>query len=110
MRVLPDPDGATDEAGWIGVGFESVVGNEAGLVLVGAVIAGACGGGAKAFDGVTRERRRFFGSFLLKMKAWTWGRRGSRRSLHAQWMKNANSLSVVSLATVRRMRARSRGL
>ena len=31
--VLPDPDRTTDEAGRIGVGFEGVVGNEAGLVV-----------------------------------------------------------------------------
>jgi hypothetical protein len=37
-------------------------------------------------------------------------RSGSRRRLRAQWMKSANSSSVVSVATVRRMRARSRGL
>ena len=43
---LPDPDRATDEAGWVGVGFERVVGNEAGLVPVGAVIARASGDGA----------------------------------------------------------------
>jgi len=43
-------------------------------------------------------------------KAWTWRRSGSRRRLRAQWMKSANSSSVVSSATVRRMRARSRGL
>ena len=31
---LPDPDRATNEAGWVGVGFERVVGNEAGLVFL----------------------------------------------------------------------------
>lgn len=50
MRVLPDPDRAADEAGWIGVGFEGVVSNEAGRVLVGAVIARADGVGTETFD------------------------------------------------------------
>jgi hypothetical protein len=105
VGVLPDPDGAADEAGRIGLGFEGIVGDEGGLVFVGAVIAPR----NPSID-VTRERRRFFGSVLWKTKAWTWRRRGSRRRLRAQWMKSANSSSVVSLATVRRMRARSRGL
>ena len=51
VRVLPDPDRATDEAGRIGLVFKGVVVDERGLVLVGAVIARAGGDGAKAFDG-----------------------------------------------------------
>ena len=43
-------DGATDKAGRFGLGFESVVADEGGLVFVGAVIAGAGGGGAETFD------------------------------------------------------------
>ena len=50
VRVLPDPDRATDEAGRIGVGFERVVADEGGLVFIGAVIARAGGDGADAFD------------------------------------------------------------
>jgi hypothetical protein len=47
VGVLPDPDRAADEAGGIGVGFERVVGQEAGLVLVGPVIARAGDDGPK---------------------------------------------------------------
>jgi hypothetical protein len=50
VRVLPDPDRATDEAGRIGVGFERVVADEGGLVFIRAVIARAGGDGADAFD------------------------------------------------------------
>jgi Type I phosphodiesterase / nucleotide pyrophosphatase len=56
------------------------------------------------------SQKQLFGSCLWKTKAWTWRRSGSRRRLRAQWMKSANSSSVVSSATVRRTRARSRGL
>jgi hypothetical protein len=60
VRVLPDPDRAADEAGRIGLGLESVVGNEGGFVFVGAVIAGAGGDGADAFDrGDEREAALF---------------------------------------------------
>jgi hypothetical protein len=114
VGVLPDPDRAADEAGRIGVSFKSVVVDEGGLVLVGAVIAGAGGDGTKTLDGGDERDAALFGvvlgSCLLKTKAWTWRRRGSRRRLRAQWINKANSSSVVSLATVRRMRARSRGL
>ena len=60
VRELPDPDGAADEAGRIGVGFEGVVGNEAGLVLVGAVIARPGGDGTKTLNrGDEREAALF---------------------------------------------------
>jgi uncharacterized protein (DUF2336 family) len=107
---LPDPDGAADEAGGVGVGFEGVVGNEAGLVLVGAVIARPGGDGTETLDRGDEREAALFRVCLWKTKAWTCRRSGSRRRLRAQWMNNANSSSVVSLATVRRMRARSRGL
>ena len=60
VRVLPDPDGTADEAGRIGVGFEGVVNNEGGFVLVGAVIARPGGDGTKTLDrGDEREAALF---------------------------------------------------
>jgi hypothetical protein len=65
VGVLPDPDRTADEAGRIGLGFEAVVGDKAGLGLVGPVIARAGGDGADAFDGRDeRETAFFFGSCL----------------------------------------------
>jgi hypothetical protein len=90
---LPDPDRATDKAGGIGLGFEGVVADEGGLGFVG-----------------DEGEAALFRVGLVNAKAWTWRRKGSRRRPRAQWMNRANSSSVVSLATVRRMRARSRGL
>jgi hypothetical protein len=66
VRVLPDPDRATDEAGWIGLGFESVVGHECGLIFVGAVIAGAGGDGAEIFDGGDEGKVALFRVVLVK--------------------------------------------
>jgi hypothetical protein len=60
VRVLPDPDRAADKACWIGLGLERVVGQEAGLVFVGTVIAGTGGDGPKPFDrGDERETTLF---------------------------------------------------
>jgi len=66
VGVLPDPDEAADEAGRIGVGFESVVGDEGGLVFIGAVIARAGGDGADAFDGGDERETPLFGVVLVE--------------------------------------------
>jgi hypothetical protein len=60
VGVLPDPDGAADEAGRFVVGFEGVIADEGGLVFVGAVIARAGGDGAKAFDGGDERKAALF--------------------------------------------------
>jgi hypothetical protein len=66
VGVLPDPDRAADEACRIGVGFEGVVGDEAGLVFVGTVIARAGGDGAETFDGGDEGEPALFGVVLVK--------------------------------------------
>jgi hypothetical protein len=65
VGVLPDPDRAADEAGRIGLGFESVVVDKAWLVFVGAVIAGAGGDDAKTFDGRDEREAALFGVLLV---------------------------------------------
>jgi hypothetical protein len=66
VGVLPDPDRATDQAGRIGVGFESVVSNEGGLALVKAAIAGAGGDGAETFDRGDEREAALLGVLLME--------------------------------------------
>ena len=77
-----------------------------GLVLVGAVIARAGGDGAKTFDRGDEREAALLRVSLLEDEGVDLPTERIEAEAARQWMKRANSSSVVSMATVRRMRAR----